>query len=130
HSAQQADLFRDKGGTHQRATYRLLGQWQRVVEESAHPLGSTPVAYVLVQRADRQMPGAHVGVAPHPLRNAVMTDLVRVVVAPQLDLVICRRRGLAEGDDAREPGQSGQCKLTGTPRRLRRGLPWAGPCCW
>jgi hypothetical protein len=54
------------------------------------------------------MTGAHLGAAPHALRHAVMTDLVRVVVPPQLDLVVCRWRGLAEGDDAREPGRRGR----------------------
>src|SRR5215217_7850368 len=124
---QEADLFGDEAGAHQRATYRLLGQGKRVVEESVHPLGGTPAAYVLVQGAGRQMTGAHRSVAPHALRQAVMIDVVRVVVSPQSDLVICRRRGLAEGDDAREPGQRGQCKLTGISRRLRRRLTWAGP---
>src|SRR5829696_10048507 len=126
---QQANLFGDEGGRRQRATYRLLGQGQRVVEESPHPLGGTPAGYVLMHGVGGQVTGAHIGAAPHALRHAVMTDMVRVVVPPQLDLVICRRRGLAEGDDAREPGQRGQCRLAWTPRRLRR-LTWAGLYCW
>ena len=127
---QQANLFGDEGPRHQGATYRLLGQGQRVVEESPHPLGGTPTAYILVHGAGRQMTGAHLGAAPHALRYAVMTDTVRVIVPPQLDLVVCRRRGLAEGDDACGPGQRGQCRLAGTARRFRRRLTWARPYCW
>src|SRR5215211_5053674 len=97
----QADLFGDDVGCGQCATNRLLGQRQRVVEESAHPLGRTPAGYVVMHRARRQMTSADLGTAPHPLRNAVVTDVVRVMVSPELDLVVRRRGGLAEANDAR-----------------------------
>src|SRR4051794_2029613 len=98
-----AHLLWNEGGRRQCATYRLLGQGQRIVEESSHPLGRTPVRHIVLDRAGRQMTGANLGAAPHTLRHAVMTDVARIVLMPQLDLVVRRRGSLTKPDDAPAP---------------------------